>query len=372
MGSLRVSVYFLRFYAMVSIQITISQSRMCIPEKQAALFILGDSLFDVGNNNYINTTTSAQANFEPYGGTFFRYPTGRFSDGRVIPDFVAEYAKLPLILPYLHPASYLDYIFGANFASAGSGALVETRQGTVTDLQTQASYFKRVSKLLKKKLGDRGAKAFLARSVYIINAGSNDYGAVLFTNSSTHAIPNPQGFVDIVIGNISSVIQEIYEEGGRKFGFSNVGPINCFPIARMLVNGSSLDACQEEAASAIARLHNRALPTMLQKLEKQLKGFKYSLTDFYSALVELMKYPSKYGFKEGDVACCGGGAYRGDNSCGGKRGIEDYELCDNVNEHVFFDSVHPTEASAQHFASLMWTGTGNFTHPYNLKQLFGI
>lgn len=57
---------------------------------KAALFIFGDSLFDPGNNNFINTTTSLQANFSPYGETFFKFPTGRFSDGRLIPDFIGN------------------------------------------------------------------------------------------------------------------------------------------------------------------------------------------------------------------------------------------------------------------------------------------
>jgi hypothetical protein len=42
----------------------------------------------------------------------------------------AEYANLPPIPPYLHPG-YSRYIDGVNFASAGSGALVETRRGLV-------------------------------------------------------------------------------------------------------------------------------------------------------------------------------------------------------------------------------------------------
>ncbi|CAI0418905.1 unnamed protein product [Linum tenue] len=130
-----------------------------------AFFIFGDSFLDAGNNNYINTTTLDQANFPPYGRTFFNFPTGRFSDGRLLPDFIgpsllcylhlpysihlqgqghnsfyfvtfiAKYAKLPLIPPFLKPGNNInDMAMGANFASAGAGALVETFQGDVSVL----------------------------------------------------------------------------------------------------------------------------------------------------------------------------------------------------------------------------------------------
>ncbi|XP_028763288.1 GDSL esterase/lipase 1-like [Neltuma alba] len=367
MGSLRVFMYSMVFYAIVSIQITCCQSKICLPEKQAALFIFGDSLFDVGNNNYINTTTSAQANFEPYGKTFFKYPTGRFSDGRVIPDFIAEYAKLPLLLPYLHPASSLDdYIFGVNFASGGSGALIETSEGILVDLNTQVKYYKNVRDVLRKKLGNKEAKTLLSRSVHLFSVGANDYGARFVSNSSDLLRYSKHQLVDIVIGNITDAIKEIHNLGGRKFAFVNMGPIGCTPTIRFTVEGYK---CNEEMIES-AKLHNVELPTMLQKLQKQLAGFKYSVFDFYSSLSQLMKYPSKYGFKEGKVACCGGGAYRGDDSCGGKRGIKKYELCENVNDYVFFDSPHPTEKANQHFSSLMWSANLTFNKPYNMEQLF--
>lgn len=58
---------------------------------QASLFVFGDSVFDPGNNNYINTTPGFQANYFPYGESFFQYPTGRFSNGRLIPDFIGKF-----------------------------------------------------------------------------------------------------------------------------------------------------------------------------------------------------------------------------------------------------------------------------------------
>ncbi|KAF8406823.1 hypothetical protein HHK36_005944 [Tetracentron sinense] len=72
-----------------------------------ALFIFGDSVFDSGNNNYINTTTATQSHFLPYGETFFKYPTGRFSDGRLIPDFIGKIIHLFVLLFGLHKDIHL-------------------------------------------------------------------------------------------------------------------------------------------------------------------------------------------------------------------------------------------------------------------------
>ncbi|XP_020213924.1 GDSL esterase/lipase 5 [Cajanus cajan] len=337
---------------------------ICSPKQHAALFVFGDSLFDVGNNNYINTTADNQANYSPYGETFFKYPSGRFSDGRVIPDFIAEYAKLPLIQPYLFPGNQ-RYVDGVNFASAGAGALVETHQGLVIDLKTQLSYFEKVSEVLRQELGDAETTTLLAKAVYLINIGSNDYEIILSGNTSTYTA---EKFVDTVVGNITTVIKGIHKTGGRKFGVLNQPAVGCIPLIKALVNGSK-DVCVEEA-SALAKLHNSVLSVELDKLNKELKGFKYSYVDYFNLSFDVINNPLKYGFKEGDVACCGSGSYRGYYSCGGKRVVKDYELCENPSEYVFFDSVHPTERVHQIVSQLIWSGNQSITGPYNLKTLF--
>jgi hypothetical protein len=58
-----------------------------VAKKHAALFIFGDSLFDAGNNVFINGPT---ADFWPYWETFFKHPTGRICDGRIVPDFIGK------------------------------------------------------------------------------------------------------------------------------------------------------------------------------------------------------------------------------------------------------------------------------------------
>ena len=62
-------------------------------------YVFGDSYHDAGNNDYLNGTVPT-ANFSPYGITYFKgVATGRFSDGRIIPDFLGtELISYRLIL----------------------------------------------------------------------------------------------------------------------------------------------------------------------------------------------------------------------------------------------------------------------------------
>ncbi|KAM6585450.1 hypothetical protein CsatB_012452 [Cannabis sativa] len=331
------------------------------PNCNAALFIFGDSAFDVGNNNYINT--SFQATKFPYGETFFEYPTGRFSNGRLVPDFIAEYAKLPFIVPYLQPCNHHDFKYGVNFASAGAGALVETRPGLVIDLKTQLGNFKNVSKLLREKFGDAEAEDLLSRAVYLFSVGGNDYLFPFETNSSVLRTYSPEQFAGQVIGNISEVIQEIYKIGGRKFAFPSMWPLACFPFARVIKGGDY--GCLDQITPYL-KSHNKQLFNLLQNFQKHLNKFKYSLLDFYSFLEERMNHPSKQGFKEGKVACCGSGPYRGEFNCGGGN----FSLCYNAIEYVFFDSVHPSEKVYEQFAKQAWSGKLSLKGSYSLMELF--
>lgn len=63
-----------------------------LSSRTVALFTFGDSTVDPGNNNYIKTIPENQAHYKPYGQNgFFQHPTGRFSDGRIIVDYIGKY-----------------------------------------------------------------------------------------------------------------------------------------------------------------------------------------------------------------------------------------------------------------------------------------
>ncbi|KAG5619387.1 hypothetical protein H5410_019211, partial [Solanum commersonii] len=124
--------------------------------------VLTPIYFDVGNNNYINTSTLDQPNFWPYAWKIS--PTGRFSDG---PD----YAKVPIPAAIMQPRNEEEhYINGANFASAAAGSLVQTFQAVI-DLKTQLNNYKF---WVRNKFGYTKSDKILTSAVYLISIGTND------------------------------------------------------------------------------------------------------------------------------------------------------------------------------------------------------
>ncbi|XVF48828.1 hypothetical protein PTKIN_Ptkin03bG0219700 [Pterospermum kingtungense] len=339
-------------------------------EKGSALFIFGDSTVDPGNNNYINTIPENRAAYKPYGQNgFFAEPTGRFSDGRVIVDYIAEYAKLPLIPPFSQPSA--DYTSGVNFASGGAGVLPETSHGLVIDLPTQLKNFEEVQKSLVEKLGESETKELIAEAVYFISIGSNDYMGGYLGNPKMQESYLPETYVGMVIGNLTQAIQVLYERAARKFGFLSLSPLGCLPALRALNFKDNEGKCLE-AASALAQAHNSALKAVLAGLEQVLPGFKYCNSNFYDWLDDRINNPSKYGFKDGVNACCGTGPYGGVYTCGGTKNVKDYQLCDNADDHVWWDSFHPTERIHEQFAKSLWSSTEHPSSvaPYSLQDLF--
>lgn len=52
------------------------------------IITFGDSISDTGNFYLLSGKAKTSIGALPYGETYFHHPTGRWSDGRVIVDFV--------------------------------------------------------------------------------------------------------------------------------------------------------------------------------------------------------------------------------------------------------------------------------------------
>ncbi|GJU01421.1 GDSL esterase/lipase 1-like protein [Tanacetum coccineum] len=160
-------------------------------------------------------------------------PTGCLSSQQAAALFVfgdscfdpAEYASLPFIPAYLEPNN--DFTHGANFASAGAGALIDSHAGFAVGLQTQLRYFGDLVNHYRQNLGDIKSRQLLSDAVYLLSCGGNDYQSPYYPYTQ-------EQYVDIVIGNMTNFIKGIYEKGGRKFGIVTVPHMNeTFPWGRM-------------------------------------------------------------------------------------------------------------------------------------------
>lgn len=65
--------------------------RICFSKNVPSIFVFGDSLVDVGNNNYI--LSLAKANYDPNGIDFGK-PSGRYTNGRTIVDIIGKFFLL--------------------------------------------------------------------------------------------------------------------------------------------------------------------------------------------------------------------------------------------------------------------------------------
>ncbi|MBA0648248.1 hypothetical protein Goklo_016008, partial [Gossypium klotzschianum] len=145
-------------------------------ERVPALFVFGDSLVDVGNNNFLNSI--AKSNYFPYGIDFNMQPTGRFCNGKTFVDIIGEMLGVPYPSPFADPyTAGVKLLGGVNYASAAAGILDESGQhyGERYSLRQQVLNFETTLDQLRTMMGRDNLTSFLAKSIAILVFGSNDY-----------------------------------------------------------------------------------------------------------------------------------------------------------------------------------------------------
>ncbi|KAK1411153.1 hypothetical protein QVD17_37698 [Tagetes erecta] len=74
------------------------------PQPFIKIYAFGDSYTDTGNTASVSGPNAfTYVSNPPYGTTFFHHPTNRYSDGRLVIDFVTESLSLPFLPPYRNP-----------------------------------------------------------------------------------------------------------------------------------------------------------------------------------------------------------------------------------------------------------------------------
>ncbi|KAK7332117.1 hypothetical protein VNO80_28865 [Phaseolus coccineus] len=290
-------------------------------------FIFGDSLSDNGNNN--NLQTQAKSNYNPYGIDFPNGPTGRFSNGRVTVDYLAEFLGFEESVPPYANTSGSDILKGVNYASGAAGILSESGKhlGDNIHLEKQLRNHRVIySKIVKKLGGSKKAKEYLNKCLYYVNIGSNDFInnfflPQLYSSSRTFTL---ERYTNLLIKKLSENIEELHESGARKVVLVGLGALGCIP--RFAMNGSCVDEFNEAAF------------VFSNKLNSQVNTFNYKFPDSNFNFINSSDALDlgQFGFTVLDTPCC---PTRDDGQC-----VPNGTPCQNRNEYVFYDEFHITEA----------------------------
>ncbi|XP_016481042.2 GDSL esterase/lipase 7-like [Nicotiana tabacum] len=327
-----------------------------------ALYVFGDSLFDSGNNNLL--PTFAKADFKPYGINFNGGATGRFTNGKTVADFIAEFLGLPFSPPYLSLRGSVK-LTGLNYASGSCGILPETGNiiGKCLHLSEQVDLFQRtVEQELPKQYDDpEELSSYLSRSIFLVSTGSNDYVNNYlqqnFYDKSKHY--SPESFAKLLIDALSQQFQRLYRLGSRKVIMFEIGPIGCIPSLTKQLKHNGL--CAEEYNN-LAVIFNHLLSDMLKNLTSTLKGSAFILGHAHWLGYDAVTNPSTYGLMDPIGPCCVTWA-NGTSAC-----IPELVPCRNADKHYFWDGYHLTETVYRVIATKCFNAT-DVCIPKNIKEL---
>lgn len=334
----------------------------------SAIFNFGDSNSDTGAISAALSEVAA-----PNGETFFGHPSGRFCDGRLIIDFIAEDLKLPYLSAYLDSIK-TNFRHGANFATGGSSI----RPGGYSPfhLGIQLSQFVRFKSRITElynQLNQSTDKAStfsyrlprpqdFSKALYTFDIGQNDlaYGFQHTTGEQVIAsIPD-------ILNQFSRAVHQLYEEGARVFWVHNTGPIGCLPynIIYDKSKPGNLDryGCVRPQ-NEVAKDFNKQLKDRILQLRAQLSAAVFTYVDVYSAKYSLISEAKDQGFVDPSSFCCG--SYYGFHIDCGKKAIVNGTVygnpCEDPSKHISWDGIHYSEAANKWLASRILGGS--FSHP---------
>ncbi|KAH9329459.1 hypothetical protein KI387_001567, partial [Taxus chinensis] len=262
--------------------------------KVPALFVFGDSTVDPGNNNYLSTPF--KSNHSPYGRDFINHkPSGRFSNGKLVTDFIAEGLGLKETVPaYLDQAlTTRDLITGVSFASASSGYDDLTAQASsALPLRGQLQLFKKYRKRLGEMVGEREASNIIRQGLYLCSTGTNDLTIGMALRARQFG--RLEQYQDFLLQAAHKFIQELYSAGARKVAFVGVPAVGCLPVERAAERFIiKKNECADEPNQA-AISFNEKLILMVPRLRSLLPQLKLQYVDIYNISSDVVHNPNKY------------------------------------------------------------------------------
>lgn len=372
-----------------------------------AVFAFGDGLFDTGSISAIFPSL-LNYDYPPYGSTYFGKPSGRFSDGRLILDYLCEALGLPKVPSYAHTVTS-DFSkgvsFGSAFATIGKVSTGQTagpfmflnpfslpmqvRQyeefrsttGLVHASKTvpnrkRALQEEQPESVTDTTLVEEGAHAKarlpfnedFSNGLYLLGMGRHDIVNLYNMNYSSEAIESK--LADLIVKEYSPAVRMFSRsfEGNNLIIF-DVEPLGCQPFLLTILPHTDADLDQKGCLIAVNELVqkvNKKLKRTVKTWRSQAKANIVYLS-LYDIMIDLMT-DAESGFSATNIACCGvpSSPYNVNRlvPCG-PPGVDitveppaflQASSCSNPSSHMYWDGFYTTDAANKYITQKILTG----------------
>ncbi|KAG0591693.1 hypothetical protein M758_1G226100 [Ceratodon purpureus] len=314
-----------------------------------AFVIFGDSTVDAGNNNYM--ATIVKSNFRPYGINFEGHvPTGRFTDGLLVTDYISQKLGIPMQLPYMSPDAHGERILsGVNFASSASGWFDNTaKHFNVMGLDTQLEWYNNWKTEVLQLAGPTRGNFIISNALYAISTGTNDWVNNYYLNLHLQNEYPPDKYTTLLVENVRNYTMKLYSMGARNIVVLGLPPLGCVP-SQITLHGHGNSTCVKRLNDVAINQNNQIIST-IEAMKKETPGARLIYTDIYYPIYNAFQDPQKYGFKYARDGCCGTGDLEVSVLCNRVTAT----TCSNPSEHIFWDSFHPTSHFYSQLADYMY------------------
>jgi len=257
------------------------------------IYVLGDSLSDQGN---LSIATGGVAPDPTH------YFNGRFSNGPVYTDILAQKLGLPL------GPSLLG---GNNFAFGGARTTSNVAENFLPPGLFPWSLNAETAAFASRGIHDPSG-------LYIVFSGSNDIGDILSNNLDPATV-----FSTLLNGTLMAV-QAFKDAGAQTILVPNVANLGLTPEA--------LNAGTSQAATLLSAQYDEILHDAL--IQAATGGVNIIQFDTFAWLNKIVAHPGAFGLTNVSDACYSGFIFFDPNAT----------ECANPNDYLFWDREHPTTA----------------------------
>lgn len=305
-----------------------------------AMYAFGDSTTDTGNAVLTGSPGFQIADRAPYGNTFGR-PTGRFSDGKLIVDYLCDDLGVNLLPPHLQENGGGSQ----NFAVAGATALEPNELQQYGGVSSPSSYS------LGTEMGwfhNAVTSPLTEKSViYFGEIGGND---VNYAFASGKPPAEAAKLIPHVMDKVNSSLESIVAAGAQRIVVQGNFPMGCLPTYLKRMSGEGLDqhGCVQ-SISAVSDQHNSRLLEVLKDVQARHSGVELVYLDTTAAYLHVLDHASEYGFSNVADACLNSSplllqkqdanktaSNRAINAAGG--------TCSDPRTYISWDGIHLTGA----------------------------